>query len=346
MHLKKRHINILLITIVSIINLFITNSAVACSRVLIAPKGQPVMVARTMDWLEDMKTNLWVYPRGINRDGAGTVNSMTWRSKYGSIVATGYDIVITDGMNEKGLAAHVLALPESDYGKRNEKLPGVSVLFWAQYYLDNFQTVDEAIRATETSPFQIEPYFDPRINKWINLHLALEDDSGDSAIIEYVNGERHVYHNRDYPVLTNSPVFDQQLVNLKQYGGFGGDKPLPGTTDPQDRFVRASYYAGHLPAVFDGKRDELAQLMSVIRNVHAPYGISSPERPRAIPTIWTIVSDLTERDYYFNSAMSLNTVLTHLDKFNLQSGAAVMKLDLVNNPDLSGDVTSEFKPVS
>jgi len=332
-----------IVVIFSVLSMLaLSHSIFACSRILITPKGQSVMIARTMDWFEDMKTNLWVYPRGMQRDGAGAVNSMQWKSKYGSIVATGYDIVVTDGINEKGFAAHVLALPESDYGVRDPSLPGMSVLLWAQYYLDNFKSVADAVNFTEKNSFQIERYFEPKINKYVNLHLALEDSTGDSAIIEYINGTVHVYHASDYNVLTNSPSLDQQLVNLKQYSGFGGDKPLPGTTDPADRFVRASYYAMHLPEVTNTK-DELTQLLSVIRNVSAPYGVSSPERPRAIPTIWTTISDLTNKVYYFNAVTSLNMVYAQLDKFNLEQGAPVMELDLVNNPDLAGDVTNDFK---
>ena len=42
--------------------------------------------------------------------------------------------------------------------------------------------------------------------------------------------------------MTNSPTFEKQQENLKQYQGFGGNKPIPGTSSAQDRFVRASYY--------------------------------------------------------------------------------------------------------
>lgn len=331
-----------LILCLSLLSISGMNAALACSRILLADKDHAVMVARSMDWFEDMKTNLWAYPQGMHRDGAAVVNSLEWTSKYGSVVATGYDIAATDGINEVGLAAHLLALPESDYGKRDASKPGLSVLFLAQYYLDNFRFVDDAVRFAESDYIQIEPYFEPRINKYVNLHLALEDCLGDSAVIEYINGVPHVYHNADYKVLTNSPGYDLQLQNLKQYGGFGGDKPLPGTTDPQDRFVRASYYANHLPAA-TSVRDELTRLLGVLRNVAAPYGVSSAERPNAIPTIWMTVSDLTNRVYYFQSVNSLNMVSVQVGKLDLRQGAPVMKLDLVNHSEWAGDVTGQFE---
>ena len=42
----------------------------ACTRVLfVAPDGT-VITGRSMDWAEDMRSNLWVFPKGMARDGA------------------------------------------------------------------------------------------------------------------------------------------------------------------------------------------------------------------------------------------------------------------------------------
>ena len=89
----------------------------ACSRVLYVAKDGTVIVGRSMDWGEDMHSNMWVLPRGMKRDGMGGANSMSWESKYGSLIVSGYDIGTCDGMNEKGLVVNMLALVESDYGK-------------------------------------------------------------------------------------------------------------------------------------------------------------------------------------------------------------------------------------
>lgn len=342
---NRRIISMLLITFIMTISL-ITNSIFSCARILKANNGQAVMVGRNMDWQKDMQTNLWVYPQGLARDGMASVNSLKWTSKYGSIVATAYDMITTDGMNEKGMAAHLLSLPESDYGKRNEKLSGMSVLLWAQYYLDNFQTVDEAVRFTERASIQLLPFYDSNIKKYVNVHLALEDAMGDSAIIEYTNGNPTIYHNRAYRVLTNSPTYDQQLINIKQYQGFGGDKPLPGTTDPKDRFVRAAYYTEHLSTESSSDREAVAEILSVMQNVGQPYGIPTLERPIISRSIWRVVANLTQHIYYFNSLTSFNIIWLQLDKFKLLPGSPIMKLDVVNNPDLVGDVTNNFFPVS
>ena len=260
-------------TLLFIILITLIDCTYACTRILNADNGHVVLIGRTMDWHHDMKTSLVVYPRGIEREGMA-VNALKWRSKYGSIVATVFDAMTTDGMNEPGLAAHILWLDEAGFGDRDSKKQGISVVFWAQFYLDNFQTVEEAINFTKTASFQLEPLYYPGTHDGINVHLALEDASGDSAIIEYTNGVLHIYHARNYAVLTNSPTFDKQLKNLQQYNGFGGDIPLPGTTESLDRFVRATYYTEHLPKA-QTTRDAIASLLSVLHNISEPYGMAS-----------------------------------------------------------------------
>jgi choloylglycine hydrolase len=70
---------------------------------------------------------------------------MTWTSRYGSVVAAGFDAGTADGMNEKGLVANLLYLTESEYVTPSDKDPRktLSISLWAQYALDNFATVAE-----------------------------------------------------------------------------------------------------------------------------------------------------------------------------------------------------------
>ena len=43
----------------------------ACTRALYGAKDGTVIVGRSMDWGEDMHSNMWVLPRGMKRDGRG-----------------------------------------------------------------------------------------------------------------------------------------------------------------------------------------------------------------------------------------------------------------------------------
>lgn len=309
-----------------------------CTRVLWHDSGQGVLVGRNMDWLQDMGTHLWVMPSGAERIGIeNDPNPLRWTAEHGSVIATAYDQAATDGMNEQGLTAHLLWLAESDYGPRNVNLPAVSVSQWAQLFLDRFSSVSDCIAFMRSQPFQVRPQADPFTNRWSTVHLALDDASGDSAIVEYIDGEARIHHNREYRVMTNSPPFDVQLEHLGSYVGFGGDKPLPGTTEAADRFVRASYYLDHLPAAPDPPR-AYAALLSVMRNAAQPFGAPDPNRPNISMTIWRTLADLTRKIYAFESSFSPNIVWVRYDQLDFRRS---QRLELAHDA-LVGDVSNRF----
>jgi hypothetical protein len=64
-----------------------------------------------MDWNDDTRTNLWVFPRGMQRDGAAGPNSAKWTSKYGSLGTAVYDAAVADGMNERAWSPVCSTLP-------------------------------------------------------------------------------------------------------------------------------------------------------------------------------------------------------------------------------------------
>ncbi len=331
---------------VAIVSVLFSGPAYPCSRVLWSDSGKAVILGRTMDWFEDMKTNLWVLPRGVQRDGATGSNTLKWTAKYGSVVASGYDICSADGINERGLATNILWLAEADYGVRNESVPGLSLSLWAQYMLDNFASVSEAVEYIKKGSFQLVGAVMPGTNIKATVHLSLADASGDSAIIEYINGKPEISHDRKYTVMTNSPPFEQQLANLRQYKVFGGSRELPGSGEASDRFVRAAYYLNMLPKPAS-YRENVAFMFSVMRNVSAPFksseGKDSQGRPNISATRWRTVADLTNKVYFFESTVSPNVVWVQLGKMNFKAGAPVKKLDLVKRLDLVGDVSGKFQ---
>lgn len=316
----------------------------ACSRVLwAAPDGQ-MFVGRTQDWTEKANSAFRVYPRGIERTGAVAENPRRWTSKYGSLVITGYDLATHEGVNENGLSAAILYLAgETDYGKRDPKLEGISVTQWVQYFLDNYATVAEAVEAQKSFAFQIDSLILP--NGFPTLvHLSIADKSGDSAVIEYVGGKAKVYHDRRFTVMTNEPTYDKQIENLKQYRSFGGDKPLPGERTPTDRFVRAAYYANGLPKPAT-RAEGAAYMFSVIRNVSVPFGKGDPDKPNVSSTIFRTVIDLTGGRYYFESTYAPNVVWIDYSKLDFSKGSGERELQVEKSIfSLNGEVISLLQP--
>ena len=78
---------------------FVAAQADACTRVVYATGYDSYIVARSMDWAEDPGTDLWSFPRGLERDGGVGEGSITWTSKYGSVIASFYNVATVEGMN-------------------------------------------------------------------------------------------------------------------------------------------------------------------------------------------------------------------------------------------------------
>lgn len=300
----------------------------ACTRFVYHGAGNEVMTARSMDYKIDTGTHLWVFPRGMARNGAASANSLQWTSRYGSVIASAYDIATTDGMNEAGLVANLLWLAESEYPARDSGKPGLSISAWTQYMLDNFATVEEAVRVLSAEPFTLISDSPPGEQRLATLHLSLSDASGDSAIIEYIKGKQVIHHSRDYKVMTNSPIFEEQLALESYWRQIGGTVMLPGTNRAADRFARAAFYIDAIPKSTDPS-ESTASVFGVIRNVSVPYGITTPDQPNISSTRWRTVSDQTRLRYYFESALAPNVFWVDLKKIDFSPGdAQVKRLDL------------------
>lgn len=320
-----------------ITNIVVT-PAYSCSRVLWA-SGDQVLVGRTQDWTERVNSVFRKFPRGIERVGAVASNPHKWTSKYGSLVITGYDIGTHEGVNEKGLSTHILYLAgDADFGTRDPGKEAIGIMQWAQYYLDNYATVAEAVDAIGKSTVQVEPMILPN-GKPALLHLSLEDRNGDSAVIEYIKGKPIIYHDKRFTVVTNEPTYDKQIENLKQYRSFGGDKPLPGERTPSDRFVRAAYYTNALPKPANADTGA-AYMFSVIRNVSVPFGAADPDKPNVSNTIFRSVMDLTNGRYFFESTYAPNVVWVDYGKLDFDAGSSETVLPVETRIlSLSGNVT-------
>ena len=244
-------------------------------------------------------------------------------------------------MNEAGLVANLLFLPESVYERPGDTRPVMGLSIWTQYVLDNFATVDEAVAELSKEKFRIDAPDLPNGVK-SRLHLAISDASGDSAIFEYVDGRLSVHHGREYQVMTNSPFYDRQLAILDYWQQIGGLTMLPGTNRAPDRFVRASFYINAVVKSADPKV-AVPAVMSVMRNVSVPYGISTPDKPHISSTRWRTVCDQKNRVYYFEPTLAMETFWVDLSKIDFGQGTPERVLKLVGGRTFTGDATAEFR---
>jgi len=325
-----------------------TPSAEACTRVLWNNNQRAVVVGRSMDWPESTQPILTVFPRGLSRDGGklgpATVeadNPARWTSTYGSLVTTMYGVGTADGVNEKGLAVHLLYLKTTDFGPRDPGKPGVQAGLWGQYLLDQAATVAEALELMKN----IQPFNVSVEGHQATVHLAIEDATGDSAIVEYIGGKPVIHHGHDIRILTNDPSYEEQLANLARYDFSQATRqtPLPGNVDPRDRFVRAAYYLQMLPEP-RSDREAIAGILAIARNVSVPFGAPNNLPGSLYNTEYRTVIDLTHPSYYIELSTAPNLIWVVLAELTFEEGASVMTLD----PDdihLSGDVSADFTPI-
>lgn len=324
----------------------------ACSRATWLGADGSVITGRSMDWPYDFNTHFYVLPRGTKN--VGIAGGLEWESRYGAVVAAGSMTPggpidgAFDGLNEKGLGANLLYLAEADFGKEpSPPKPKISMGAWVPYVLSRHATVAEVVAEFAKDPLWIVPSnFGPGGAGHPTIHLSVTDASGDSAIIEYIAGTPVIHHDRAYQVMTNSPVFEQQLALNRYWERMDGATMLPGSHQSEDRFVRASYYLKRLGIAEEDPRKQVAGVMSVMRNVSVPWGAPDPLHPNIAPTYWRTVLDHGRRVYYFESALSPYVVGLDLKTIDFEPGSGIRAVALEGAEafELAGDIGDQLVP--
>lgn len=220
----------------------------ACSRLIWDTEEHGVFVSRTMDWMVETHPTIDVRAKGISYRGAESGEKvMTWTSKYSSILTTFYGKAGIDGFNEAGLAANALYLGEESSGEYNADKVQLENSRVIPYFLDNFSSVKAALVGIEDIQIQLFSHGGAKLKG----HYSLQDTSGDSAILEFIDGKWNIYHGTQYDVLTNSPEFNEHLNNWDakkptQQTQFSSDYPLDGNVGAAERFVWNKYMLSQL----------------------------------------------------------------------------------------------------
>ena len=169
------------------------NELMACSLAFVNDRKIAKIVVRSMDLPVALpeRPKFVVFPRGMGRnsqtsvlpgvkakiEGVGT-DTMRWTSKFGCAAVVSFDGASTDGLNEKGLAAHLLVLDESQLEAPDGR-PVLPDTHWAQYVLDNCATVREVVEAHRGGNFRVAAAWSTDLGypKHLPTHLAVQDAS-------------------------------------------------------------------------------------------------------------------------------------------------------------------------
>lgn len=317
----------------------------ACSRVYCGNTLGNHFTGRTMDWMEDLGTDLWAFPAGMERRGHVGSAALRWTTQHGSVVAASAKYGATfDGVNDAGLGANLLYLAEADYGyDKREGQSKISVGAWAQYALDTFSNVTEAVQELSKDDMR---FLAPTLPNGAaaTAHLALSDAQNDSAIFEYIDGRLVIHHSPEHVVMTNSPTYEKQLALVQYWQSVDGVHFLPGTHRASDRFARLEWNR-KATAPVSTDRAAIASALSLVRSVSVPLGVKDPEKPNIASTLWRTVIDHNNGRYFFEDSMSPNVFWVDVAKLNLTSPGAsgTRRLRLSGYPILAGEVSSEFE---
>ncbi|MBL5950317.1 linear amide C-N hydrolase [Enterobacter asburiae] len=322
---------------------FLSLEILACSRVLWSGNNGLVITGRTMDWPYPFDTHMFIFPRNtLYKGGSGFA---TWRGKYGTVSLAGATTpgkgidAVFDGVNEHGLVANLLYLGETEFPKPGRKK--ISFAAWVQYVLSNFKNVDEAIVFFSENKISIVPFkFGPGGVAKASVHLSLSDSSGDSAVIEYIDGKATIHHGKNYTVMTNSPEYDKQLTLNSYWEKQDGNLYLPGSHQSEDRFVRASFYLKNLPKEMS-ENSSVASIFSIIRNVSVPWGVKDDKHPNLSPTYWRSVVNHKSGVYFFESATSPSVIWLNYKNIDFTI-EGIRALSVENRVDLHGDISKYF----
>ena len=153
-------------------------------------------------------------------------------------------------MNEKGLVANLLWLPETEYPVRDQSKPGLAITAWVQYMLDNFATVDEAVAFIDENTFQVVSDLMPDGSRLATLHLSIPMQQ---VIVRYLNIRRKADCLPQQGVQSDDQLpYLQQTTGTKRILEINRRIELPARNQPTVRpFCKSQFYINALPQTDD-----------------------------------------------------------------------------------------------
>lgn len=314
-----------------------------CSRAVYVGNGDEkiILVGRTLDWMNPIPTDIYVYPAGMTKQSNDKGNFLSWTSKYGSVLAVSYDGGATEGMNTQGLVMNGLFCRGSKYpaATPENNLPVMSLAVIVSFFIDQFSTVDEVYEWIQNNKFAINgASFDS--GTVATIHFGLTDRNANNLVIEFMNGEVNLYRGQELIVLTNEPAFPVHQSIAQYWNAIDGQTMLPGSHSSNDRFVRASYFINHVPKNL--KYDQAYGAISSVMGVVTVPFLYEVDGKTLSSTQWRSIADLFGNRYYFKFADSYSDFWVELDKLNTKPGAPVLKLDCTNHQAYSGCINSQL----
>jgi choloylglycine hydrolase len=351
----------LLVSVIAI-SIFCQADMMACSSFRVIAKDGTIINARTMEFGYDTKSVAIVIPKGKDFSSPSPDNNiagLTWKNKYGYVGINVFenDNIIVDGLNEAGLSFSALWY-EPDM-KWQDVAPGeeasaLAFEMFGSWTLGNFSTVGEVRDAVKK--IKVFAMVMPDMKMAPPMHMAVYDAEGGSIVIEYDQGELHIYDN-PLGIMTNAPSFPWMMTNLRTYVGMSeierpgvdysgiklnptghgnGMLGLPGDLTPPSRFVRMA-----VTLHFADQQDEAGAALNlaghIVNSLTIVKGMAVDKSPdgkivSSESTQWATLKDMTNKVFYFRT----------YDNFDLRKiDLKLLDFETEKTISMSGDKVSD-----
>jgi len=344
-------------------------SAFACTDFQVKAKDGTIIIGRSMEFAFPIESVIFSRARGTKGEGGSPdgKTGLTWTSKFGyvAINAFGLEDVVVDGINEEGLSVEGLWLPGTQYQNvaKSQTAKAINIGSLGAWILGSFSKVDEVKEAVKG--VRVWGSMVPQLKMEPPMHLAVHDAQGKNIVIEFIAGELKVYDN-PIGVMTNSPTFDWQVTNLRNYvnldcynaepltingltlnptGNGSGLLGIPGDWTPPSRFVRTVMLV-HFANPAKDSPEGVNLAAHILNSVDIPHGEikDSGEGPHIEDyTQWVVIKDLANKVLYLRDYNNLSLRCIDLKKLDFSPGSAVKSISLFTQDNGITDISDRLR---
>ena len=216
-----------------------------------------------------------------------------------------------DAANERGLCAAALSFPRfCEYSKPKKDSHNVASFELIPWVLSRAESVEEVRRLLANTTITDESIAENLPTT--PLHWIFADKHSSLTVESTREGLK--IHDNPWGVLTNSPDFKGQLINLERYAHIieGGEKisslhsrglegfGIPGDFSSGSRFVRACYVKSRtIPPKAPG--EAVSRLFHIFDSISQPLGVTLGKDKAPVKTVYTSAIDTETLEYFFTT---------------------------------------------
>ncbi|GLP97621.1 linear amide C-N hydrolase [Paraferrimonas sedimenticola] len=311
------------------------------------PAGDAPVIGRTIEFgfadqskMQSIDLEIEKFPRGTEVVSAD--KSMTWVAKYGYIKTHAHDVA-AEGINEAGLYVALLWFIDGEWQARVAGGNNLATYEAVEWMLGNFNKASDA--ATALKNINVYQTADTGLGIEIPAHWMVVDKTGQSFVIEHIDGEAIVTNTSESGVMTNSPKISE---HTQHFSDFIAANPkldssknetnmelpnLPGSYSAKDRYTRTRVLRDLTPEPTSSSQ-AVNQVVHIMNNTDYVRGVVEFEGRGSAggsqETTSSHIADLENMDYYYRTAENMTLYKIDMNKVDFGESSGRTSLDPFN----------------